>query len=61
MEKKNKRKLSAVRKRKETAYLKMREETGMKNKHSLIELMNSAYCVNDIGQVITAGGDIYGE
>lgn len=39
----------------------MREATGTKNKQSLTELMNKVYNVNDIGQVITAGGAIYGE
>lgn len=47
--------------KKEIAYLEMREATGTENKKSLISLMNEAYNTNDIGQVITAGGALYGE
>lgn len=48
---------------KEIAYLEMREATGTANKATLSELIERQYKLpkNDIGQVITAGGAIYGE
>ncbi|MES3018198.1 MAG: hypothetical protein V4721_10485 [Bacteroidota bacterium] len=57
----NKKKVKLKNLKKEVAYLEMRENTGTKNKYSLVELMNKVYSINDIGQSITAGGSMYEE
>ena len=48
---------------KEIAYFEMRKATKTENKFTLKELIQRQYNLpkNDIGQVITAGGSIYGE
>lgn len=59
----DKKKQELVQLKKEIAYLEMREATGTANKVTLDQLIQRQIdsSKNDLGQVMTAGGAIYGE
>lgn len=59
----DKKKQELVQLKKEIAYLEMREATGTANKVTLDQLIQRQIDAskNDLGQVMTAGGAIYGE